>query len=528
MDPSLFSYLKQAIPGVDDTMLLQGYEQAKQASKANGVDLDSIPPQQVAQAFKSIIGASKNPPPAEAPATAGLDPVAITGKPAVPVPAQGAAAQDALYAGNGPTATRLNTSDPTLQAKAAQELYHKQGGDNQAYRIASDFAAHTRANLGGQAGAVEANAKRWNDLDTARTTGNVAAQQEMAGKGMTAANAVLTTATDTNKSNVELDMKKKAFLIDQRLKGVGADQAEASWDAAKDLYDPNTPSSHAVIAMAKPFLESLGIDSKMLHGLPGMQVQAIITGNQAAFDDWAKKTGLDTNNYNALTGRITANAGAGLAGAQTGQVQLGTKIANTATEGGTKIPSGSNISVGAGPVSITPSPATTGAQAGAATMQNDLRKKVTDYDTNGVGRSIDAVLAKMPNAGILDTGLVGDRLKFIPSEAQALKGGLNAYYTSKGMDPTAAAKAADEIFALTPKNAVKRLAQIKADQLVSNATLKAMEDHTNKNGSLTGFTPPKISTYYNPKTGKVVTSDDPKGDAAGLKSGGYYPITGAQ
>ena len=233
----------------------------------------------------------------------------------------------------------------------------------------------------------------------------------------------------------------------------------------------------------------------------------------------------------ADTARISAVANAGLTHAQTAQTQLGTKVLNTATNGGTTVPAGSNIGINVGGASITPSPATTGAQTGAAERTNALSGGVQAYETNGVGAATDIALKALAPATLKDTGKPGAWLSTVtPTQAAqvrtAIRGQVMA--ANPGMSAADADKQAETLLSSsTPTTLRQQLANGKANYLENKQVrLPAQQDFLAKNNGQGNFeatyVPP--ARFWNPKTGEVKLSTTPQQDAATLQQGGFVPL----
>lgn len=502
LSPQLFAFMKKMLPNASDADIVKGYQEA--AAQNGGVLPDD---QTIARSFSA--GAAQ-PAPVQVTAQKITPDQQIAQMPAAPAAPAAPNSLDAMYEGQGPTARRLNAADPARLREAAERELAASGLNNPLVRAINQFSAGT--NLSGtKTGALEAERKRQADALAAVGTGLVKSEADIASKGLGDANAALGAQQSAAASAGELDMKKRAFILEQRIKGVNAEQAEADWEMKRDAYDANSSLSKAGRKAAGPLLQKAGMDPKMVDGMSFAQMQMLVGSNAGLQKQWLDQVNVLSGAAQAQAGAAQAYAGAAKTGEETKGVRMGNDILSNVAAGG--LP-GTNTSINVGPVSITPSPATTGMQAGAAAQNNDLRKQVTNYETSGVGRAIDTVFQTLPSAGLLDTGTFGAQLAKVPgSDAQAIKSSIASVYVSKGMDPQVAAKEAQAVLDATPRQAGLRLAQIKSDQMVGKAVLAAQEEHVKKSGDLSGFSPKQYRTFYNPRTGQVTISDDPKDKA---------------
>lgn len=549
LDPSLFAFLKSQLPQLSDADVQKMYSDVSAQVKSSGQDLSTLPPAQQAQIFKSVLGANKGgaqaggsqgspaqsgqaptqdsapaDPNAQAPqqvnVTAKAPPsvdAQIAAMPSAPTaPNPNAGALDALYAGQGPTARRLAVSDPDAVAKAQAALYAAQGGAGG--QAANYFSAIVNA-AGGNTDQVKAAQERIAANNVGNTTGLLKDQQAAATTGLANANAALTTGTATQVAAQKLDMEKREFITKMGAANLSLEQAQKAWDdVGSKLYSPESTSSVISQRLAE---QAMGLPKGSLDGHSAAQIAAEVSGLKPATELQKQYYDQLIAKQNADSSRITAVAGARNANANAGATELGTNIVSNATNGGTTVPAGSNISVSAGPASLTPSPATTGVQGGAADQINGLRKQVSGYDTSGAGQAIDTALNASKGTSGFGTLTLGQKLSALPGGTQAFKSSVTQYYVNQGMKPQDAAAQADELINLRGDVAAQRLAQIKATQGISKATLNAQEKYLQEHGSLAGFNAPYAKAYRNRQTGQVIISDDPKDQIPG----GFIPVT---
>lgn len=558
LTPGLFTILKNAT-GKSDQEVISGYKQASDAASAEGADLSSVPEQTQAQFFMKILGASNsgqqiqkpvNEAPAQPtqtqkvtnPATApGTVPPASGQAPQVPL----ANVQDSLYTTPGGTANRLAYSDPTAYLQAAKAAAERNVQDPVGRGLSAIGAAYSQG-LGGQAGAVDANAKRNRDEDMAYANA-IKNAQDMANQGLSAANAVATTQSTVGKEQAQLGMEKEKFITDQRKNNISAEQAEANWGAMKPQYDANSTSSAISQHLAE---QVLGMKAGSLKDHSAAQIAAEVAGMKPT-------TELQKQYYDQLMAKIgkdnetrTSIAGANLSNAQAGQVQTGTNLTTAATgvgptgivnpEKADKVlngQGGTQVTIGPGGASIGPSASNVANQnAGSDTLKKQ-RDAITGYNNAGVGVAVDSALKKLGPGSLLDTGKVGDFLsKASPTDASGIKSALVNYYTSQGQDPKTAQASAQNIFDMTPMRATQALAQIKASQMQTRVHLDSNERYAAQNGgSLVGAPIPQISYYYNPKPiktkdGKIVSAGDVimNSNPNEAPPAGYIPLTGSK
>lgn len=427
-------------------------------------------------------------------------------------PTQTGAPQDVLAQGTGYMANRMNTADPAAYQQALMDQYKALGGGG-AGDIVRGLGAIASGFSGNQAAAGNLLAQQ--EKLAAMPAAAIKGAGELAQTQMTGANAALGSATAGNAAIAKLDMDKRAFVTDQMTKGLALEQATTAWDqVGKNLYDPKSTSSTISQQLAE---QAMGLKAGTLAGHSAAQISQEVAGMKPATELQKQYYDQFIAKENADSARMTAASGAAA-------TNLGTKLVSGATQGGTVLPQGMNLSVGAGPASLSPSPATTGAQTGGAEMINKTRNQVQAYTTSGVGTAIDTALSTLGSAKLLDTGIVGTQLaKLSPTTASALKANLSTYYQTQGLTPEASDAQAATIFAMTPARATQRLAQIKAANQAATKSLPAMEQHQAKTGSLLGFTPQSEQQFYSPRTGQVISGHQDEARAAG-----YIPLTGVQ
>lgn len=541
MDPSLFSYLKSQLPGAKDEDIIAGWQQAEKQQNAQGRSLKDVPPEQFAQAFKAGL-AAQGQVPQPAP-TQSLAPVTVTGKATTPdqtiaampttpgAPTAGGQPLDALYGGKGPTANRLNASDPALMNDAAAQLYQKQGGNSALRQFTNAAAAAVQEGLGGSKGAILANQKRQDEMDAAATTGAVKSAQELGSKGLSDANSALTASTNATTAANQLQMDKAKFVVEQQGRGLSLEQAQTAWDeVGSKLYDKQGPLAKITQDLAA---KALGVESKTLDGLSPAELNGVVQHSKPTTDLQNQAQTQFQNIYNGVTSRIGAVAGANQANAGAAATNLGTTIVGNATQGGKVVPPNMNLSVGAGPASMSPSPAVTAVQQGGANSAVDLRKGVQHYDQTGVGTATDTALQALSYASLKDTGVPGQYLSKLPTaQAQSIKAALigQQMAASPGMDAASASANAEAFMKSgTPTQLRQQLALGKANQAANKSVvLPAQEAYLQQHGSLQGFNEPSVGKFWNPRTGAVTISTDPAADGATLSKNGFVPITGVK
>jgi hypothetical protein len=541
LTPGLFTILKQAT-GKSDQEVITGYKQASDAAAAEGADLSSVPEDKQAAFFMQLLGAAKNgqqimkpvdevpktPPPTmrqtmENPVNApGTVPKVVPGTPAPQVPL--ANVQDSLYTTPGGTADRLAYSDPKAYLEQAKAAALRNVQDPVGRGLSAIGAAYAQG-LGGQAGAVEANAKRNREEDMAYANA-IKNAQDMANQGLGAANEVAKTQSSVGKEQAQLQMEKEKFITDQRKNNVSAEQAEVAWNSVgKNLYDASSTSSVLSQRLAE---QAMGLKAGALDGHSAAQIAAEVQGVKPATELQKQYYDQLIAKINADSQRMTAVAGANLSNAQAGQVKTGTNLTTEATgvgptgvvnpEKADKVlggQGGTTVTIGPGGASIGPSASNVANQnAGSDTLKKQ-REAITSYNNAGVGVAVDTALKKLGPGSLKDTGKIGDFLsKASPTDAAGIKSALINYYTSQGQDPKTAQASAQNIFDMTPMRATQALAQIKAAQMQTRVHLDSNERYAAANGgSLVGAPIPQISYYYNPKPiqtkdGKIISAGD--------------------
>jgi hypothetical protein len=518
-------FLKKLFPGASDEQILQGYKQS------NGVK-----PEQEASFMKDGASMAATPIPKDAPQQVTItgktpnDGAAIAALPTLPLqnsgtaaPLQTAAPTDQMFAGSGPTAQLLGAQDPRILAQAQALANQRNNVGNNWTQFGNAAQAAVSEGLGGNKGAMAANQKHQEELNSSEAT-QAGARAAGAREALTSAGSALTTNTNANATANKLAMDKAAFLQDYQTKGLSLEQAQTAWDSVgRTQYDPHSTSSVISQRMAE---QMMGLPKGSLDGHSAAQINAEVQSFKPA-------TEIQKQFYDQLIAKMNADSNRMLASANAGATNLGTRLVSAATQGGTVVPPGMNLSVGAGPASITPSPAVTGTQSGAADQVVGLRKGVNAYETGGVGTSTNTAMSSLRAASLIDTGIPGKYLSKIgPAQAAQLRTTLIGQQMAQnpGMKPEEAAGAADALLkSSTPGTLMQQLAIGQANYLANKqAHLPAQEAYLKDHGSLQGFTPPVVGKFWNPKTGKVVISTEPAKDGPALEKSGFKPITGAQ
>lgn len=509
VNPQLFVLLKQKFPTMSDSDIATAIKTSDAQAIQNG---QKPPSQQDIGSVNAAIGAGQQ----QAASQNGSPVPTPAAQPAAPT----AAAQDLLYQGNGPTANRLNAIDPAAIRDAYMKQYVAQGGGNTTNQMGDLFGASVRAGIGGMGQAAMTDYQnKWNTINGLPAAGEKAAQ-DAANTGLTAANNTAKTTQENNTAASQLDMAKKKFVTDMGLANLNLDQQSTAWNAVKGIYDPTSTSSKINQSLAA---QMMGLPTSTFTGQSAAEIAAEVKNldpalavNKQAYDQLIAK-------MNADSGRITASAGAASSYANAGATNLGTNLVKSATNGGTTLPAGMNLSVGAGPASLTPSPAVTGAQTGAATTTNDQRSQVTAYQNNGTDRAVNGALSTLKGASFVDTGTLGDYLNKIPnSNAQQIQGQLTQYYMSKGMTPEQAQQQTTTLFQSSPRIAYKQILGIKANNEVQKQTLADQDSFVKNSGSLTGYQPKQYIPFFNPSSGDIKLGDSPND-----RPKNYIDVTGS-
>ena len=527
--PQLMAYVKSIMPTADPADIVKGAVAAKK-------QFPNITDDQIIQGFMAAkqggaVAPDAAPQAAQAPADPNnvtLPPTTITAPAQQPVTgvAPTAAAQDAMYQGNGPTANRLNAIDPAAYKAAAADLANQQGANGGLFNSVARLVGNVGAGAGGT---LDSYLKRQAEQDAAARTGAVKGAADLANTGLTAANNTLNQSTATQTAQAKLAMDQKTFLQDYALKGLSVDQQQAAWDVGQKLYDPTSTASTLTQRLAE---QALGLKQGNLDGHSAAQITAELKGmdpalviNKQAYDQLIAKENADSNSISAAAGANQANAAAAA-------TNLGTKLISNATNGGTTVPVGMNLSVGAGPASLSPNAATTVPQQGGAEQTVALRNGMQHWDQAGVGTATDTALNTLKIATLKDTGKPGAWLSQIPAtQAQSIRAALigQQQAANPGMTADQAASNADTLMKSgTAVQLRQQLALGKATQAAKKSVLvPAQEAYLQQHGNLIGFQEPAMAKYWDPQTGKVAIGTTPA-DIATLEKSGYRPLTGAQ
>lgn len=493
LTPGLFSVLKSLMPGREDKDIIDTYSKTADAVKQQGQDLSIIPENVQADLFKKVVSGSA-PQGTQQATPAAPAPQADPNAPKFP--------QNDVFNDKGGLGKRAAYSDPTDYVAAAQAAIAKNTDSPLARFMSGVTAAHAQGS-GGQAGAIDANRKRLLDTDM-KNAETLKTAQDMANQGINTASSVAKDVSGISKEQAQLSMEKEKFITDQRLNNLNATQKEEAWKQAQPLYDPNSPSSKAYRTMLEKATDHKGA----YDGLSAIQMQQYA-------ETLAPTTIVDKNAWerfvgqkNADTQRLKANAEVGKISEETRGEKIGNDYKEKILANGPQAGRTQTISIGG--ITDAPSAGTTTQQSGGADMLNKQRANITAYQNAGVGTSIDTVLNKLGSGTLIDSGRFGDVLTKVPgTDAQSIKGKLVQYYQTLGQNPDQALASADNIFAMTPKDATQALSQIKAANQDAKFRLQLQEEHFNKHGVLSSVPGPDGTViplpetnqqyYYNPK-----------------------------
>ena len=387
MPPAAFSQgLLNSLPGLKLPQIIQIYQAAKDAGG------DQMDPTQLA-AIGGEIAKKMADQSSQSIPTTDLGTVTVTGKREVspsdgtllaqlglaPVPTGVAAAdpyvgssQEAANPSN-PQAVAQSQFDPAqLQAAQAKQSQYYQ--DTLPYRQAANTIAGMGAAYSGNNNGAQAIADLWKNRDTQaqqETLGLQKALQEQATQG---------TANATAQQGIA--------------KGVQGVAQEAQKTAAGALglqleQQRNTPGSNVSLLAA----QALADQYKMAgQNLPKNLDISTLTARQA--EGYMIPAVLDA--YKKKIDAVVQQATGGKIGAETQGLQLGNRILNTATEGGTKVPQGMNLSVNVGGASLSPNSQVTTQQTGAGVNAVQTENQIKNWNTL-VQPTVDTTMKKISN-----------------------------------------------------------------------------------------------------------------------------------
>lgn len=284
-----------------------------------------------------------------------------------------------------PTAEYMNQFDPQAMRRAYDEYYGQYRKDAQARNVQNY--------LGAGAPNQQVNQQIW-DKDQERkmadTIGRQLALQDQATKGVALGSEVqkqAKTAGEYTGTQAEKGIDIASKRANAIVGNLGAEQAQR-------MNQSDSPETQMAKSLILSQIASVPTASK--QALARIVQNPDVTAAQlmpamAQFVPAAHKAFLDM-----LSGQQT-QASTALTNEQARQAALGTKIAETVTGGGTKIPSGFVPTISAGPVGLS-SPEAAARSAGSGAAAVDAEGRFRSYKTS-VEPQIDATLAKLDKTG---------------------------------------------------------------------------------------------------------------------------------
>lgn len=421
-----------------------------------------------------------------------------------PEPGPGTKAQDAVFNSVGPTGARLAPTDP----EAVKEAYAKQ------YQLMGGGMGEAGRRIGGIIAGFGGNKKDASDVldnerkfDEAQSIGLQAAQAKQGMEGVKTANDVIQAAQTVDTAKSELDMKKRTFLQDYALKGITVEKAEKDWEQAQKLYDPKSQASRLARAVAA---KELGISvADLPPDMSALDLHDAMAGNKAYQEYFA-----------GITARLTAEAQAGLAGAQAAAARQGTTQSGQVFDAvmGGQTPGGgkNNVTISSGPqgtsFGVAPSPTTTTAQQGLGETLVKQQQYLLDSSNGNVPRVMSDA-KKALSATNIGTGTVAQLMSkqgVLTTQGMLIRNALVMEAKAKGYGPKEAEAEADAIFSLPREAALQRINGIITNHEITKGNVQRLRKH------IADGLPPE---QYAPIKGMV---KDAKGNKAYVLENGQY------
>lgn len=402
--------LKMVNPQFTNEEIVQGYNDAVTQSKAQGVDLAGMDPMQQAKIALSIgRDYMANPSAYQDKPQAGVQSVEVPGLRNSPVSGQAPENVDlrvqpntpipdaqSAYQGSNVTAPQLLNQFSPEAMQAAQKAYlAKTEADQQARGLSSAISGWGLGSTGGRS--VQANEDYWknrDELNEKRTIGLQKQLQDQATSGLAAATSIQAQLNSLGTQAMNVGTTKLAQAKSQ------AELIPLMQDVTtrQELSSVDSPLSKAA--------RSLSITALTNAGIPAAKAKSMIPDTMTGLE-----ASLATSMLPGVTAALTARAGATGTLAQAGltSAQIPGAAATSAitgavqreiAPGGQLKPDalvGTNMSIGAGPVSISPNAERTTQQSGAGAESTATESQIKAYDTL-LKPAIDTAMAKVRNS----------------------------------------------------------------------------------------------------------------------------------
>jgi len=437
-----------------------------------------------------------------------------------------------------PAAVALNQFDPEL-LKAARADFDKQWDAGSGHRAAANVFAGLGSGWSG--GNTVARNREMQQTEYERlkdkTLGQQKLLQEQATAGVDAAGRV----SDRMRS-------EGTFEGTQRKMQLELDQLGLSVEQVNRMNDPNSIETLSIKEMIPQLLSQPGISPAVATNLRAIAARPGVTGQElvplikelspAALEQWVKVVGgRKTQADTALAGAQT-----GKTGAETQQIQLGNKITNVVTEGGTKVPEGMNVALSAGPLQMSPSLLVTGGQqAGAEASARDKQQGTVAVNTGLNTITTDLLRASdlAENSGRPSmTGLGASWIaKMTSSEKEKAYAKLDQLVSSRMQYEAAAGQKTindkdaelERLMRLSAGSFQNEMARYSEQLARQQDMINERDKHLARTGTLAGFDPYRLNAkkyLINPKTGQAVLDILSDEQLANLKKQGFKEADG--
>lgn len=346
------------------------------------------------------------------------------------------------------------------------------------------------------------------------------------------------TLQDNLKQNAQFQIDANSSKLDQVKKAAELVPIIQNANARIEWSDPNSTTSQSAQDIAAGTLNKLGYSMD--------EINHMISGKSAVYIN-NLLTGIIPNSTAVIQGRANVAktaAEAGLTGAQTAQTQLGTNLVSNATQGGTTVPAGMNLSISAGGANMAPSPYVTGTQTAAASAQSNDQNQATVAANTGMDQLSSGLLAKSYNqlkaAGPSATGVSQNWLAdFTPGEAEKVKSQLHQLVSAEQQYQNAAGvntiKDVDaevsRLMKLSAPAFQSEMARLNEQITRQAGMVNARNTYQQQNGSIAGFNPANETNkvyMVNPATGKAVYQQLTPQQIQTLRAKGYRLSTDTQ
>ena len=434
-----------------------------------------------------------------------------------------------------PNAASISQFDPAA-LQAAQAAFDKERAAGSGYRDAANILAGF--GLGTSGGATtkynEDLQKRFYDQAYDRTLGAQKRLQDQA----TAGEAAVTSAQAR-------EVAAGQYMGTQRQKQLELDLKGMDVATRKKLNDPNSNPTKIAKEM---FVQQLAVSGKvptkeqveMLKNATAEEIMGFM--DPKVMDAFKARAGLQKSAAETAQAYGQAYQATGEGGriraatpgvAATSDITRAAAASTIGEDGKLKPIQGSNTSIQAGPLAITPSPLTTGQQTAGAEASATDQKQAT-ISTNARLPELSSDLLKVATMGDSSpTGLASPWMsRLTPGQMEQAKARLNQVVAAKMQMEQAAGlntikdKEA-EVFRMSTLSRgafQSEMARMNEQTARQQELLKSRDAYLKDNGTLSGFNPDVVNrkTYLvNPKTGQAILDNLTPEQIKQAQAGGY-------